>query len=135
MPRAAALRELTGFKFDGLSAVAFTLVFVAMFFLTAVATQFSPLWMILVMVGFTAGVVFLALPRSALALWTFYLLTVPLGAAKWVTLTPTFFFGENPDGLVAYISDMPPWCCSCGGSPSSPSARRGSCGRRSSCLT
>ncbi len=107
LPRAAALRELTGFKLDGLSTVVFTLVFAAMFFLIAVVTQFSPLWMILVMVGFTAGIVFLALPEKRLALWSFYLLTVPLGAAKWVTLTPTFFFGENPDGLVAYISDMP----------------------------
>ncbi len=107
MTRTAALRELTRFRFDGLAAFVYAAAFGAMFVLMALATQAPPLWMILLMVGFMAGMVFLALPEKRLALWMFYLLTVPLGAAKWVTIEPTFFFGENPDGLVLYISDMP----------------------------
>ncbi len=107
MLRAKAIRELTRFRVDGLSLVLFGAVGGLMLLVTAIATQFSVLWMLLLMVAFAAGMLFLAIPEKRLALWTLYLITVPLGAAKWVTLKPVFFFGENPDGFVAYISDVP----------------------------
>src|SRR5690606_358544 len=81
-----------------------TCITVAVIFL---ATGLPPLWMVLFSAALGCGFVFLALPEKKLVLWTAYLLIMPLGAAKWVTLEPTFFFGENPDGFVMYVSDVP----------------------------